>query len=295
MKSWATLLLVLLISLGVPNRCFAEDVKGSEVRVLTDDNFEHDTQASTGGTTGPWLVEFYAPWCGHCQKLAPVWEQLAIDLNGQINVAKLDCTENSYTAKRFDIRGFPTIKLLRQGKVYEFEGTRTLKDISEWATAGYSNAPGKSMPQPFSFWEMLMDQLRQTANDVKLMVARKPEASGVIFIIGMLVGLVIVLGIQLAFPDLRMDRPLSMIITSPRPGQETGTSTSSVISPSTPLTPADSSLLSSLTSPNNSAAGLVSNMNRQQQQSNTSPNSSGLQPSSSNAKNKASVKQKKDA
>jgi len=38
--------------------------KNSAVHVLTDDNFEHDTQASSGMTTGTWLVEFYAPWCG---------------------------------------------------------------------------------------------------------------------------------------------------------------------------------------------------------------------------------------
>lgn len=53
----------------------AEDA--SNVVVLGDDNFEHLTQAGSGATTGDWLVEFYAPWCGHCKKLAPIYEKVA--------------------------------------------------------------------------------------------------------------------------------------------------------------------------------------------------------------------------
>lgn len=64
-------------------------------------------------------------WCGHCKKLAPVWEEVATELKGQVNVAKVDCTQHTQTSRRFGIRGFPTIKLLHHGTVIEYTGSRT--------------------------------------------------------------------------------------------------------------------------------------------------------------------------
>ena len=49
----------------------------SEVIQLDQSNFEHLTQASTGATTGDWLVKFYAPWCGHCKKMEGLYEEVA--------------------------------------------------------------------------------------------------------------------------------------------------------------------------------------------------------------------------
>lgn len=55
----------------------------------------------------------YAPWCGYCKKLAPLWEDVATALKGEVNVAKIDVSEtaDARVGRRFGVRGFPTVKL----------------------------------------------------------------------------------------------------------------------------------------------------------------------------------------
>jgi protein disulfide-isomerase-like protein len=127
----------------------------SEVIILDTKNFEHLTQASTGSTTGDWLIEFYAPWCGHCKKLEPIYDQLAENLKGDINVAKVDVTQNRELGTRFEIKGFPTIKFLSKGKVYTFKGRRTVEDITEFCKGGYQiNVPEDVKPPMGIFGEI---------------------------------------------------------------------------------------------------------------------------------------------
>ncbi|KAI9025105.1 hypothetical protein CLU79DRAFT_746284 [Phycomyces nitens] len=60
-------------------------------------------------------VEFYAPWCGHCQKLTPEWKKAANNLKGLVNVAAVNCDEeaNRPVCSQYGIQGFPTIKIFR--------------------------------------------------------------------------------------------------------------------------------------------------------------------------------------
>ncbi|KAJ3315376.1 hypothetical protein HDU93_004647 [Gonapodya sp. JEL0774] len=58
----------------------------------------------TDGDAGQWFVEFFAPWCGHCQKLAPVWDELAVKLKGKVGVAKVDCTVEKGLSASWELR-----------------------------------------------------------------------------------------------------------------------------------------------------------------------------------------------
>ncbi|KAB5557198.1 hypothetical protein DKX38_008107 [Salix brachista] len=81
------------------------------------------------------LLEFYAPWCGHCQKLAPILEEIAVSYQSDANVliAKLDATANDVPSDTYDVEGFPTVYLRSaSGKLVQYEGDRTKQDIIDF-------------------------------------------------------------------------------------------------------------------------------------------------------------------
>ena len=73
--------------------------------------------------------------CGHCQRLAPTWDELAthFESHPKVHISKLDCTLNSLTCQQNGVKGYPTLLLFEDGKVREkYAGNRDLKSLMQF-------------------------------------------------------------------------------------------------------------------------------------------------------------------
>jgi protein disulfide-isomerase len=84
-------------------------------------------------TRDAWFVKFYAPWCGHCQAMAPAWAELGKEMQGELNVAEVNCEVEKRLCKDLKLRGYPTILFFQNGERVEYDGLRGLGDLVSYA------------------------------------------------------------------------------------------------------------------------------------------------------------------
>ena len=94
------------------------------------------------------LIEMYAPWCGHCKNLEPIYKKLAKDLKGEKNIviAKIDATANDIP-ENYSVSGFPTIYFApanNKDTPLKYEGGRTLDEMKEYLKEHATVSLGKS-------------------------------------------------------------------------------------------------------------------------------------------------------
>jgi protein disulfide-isomerase-like protein len=99
----------------------------SEPPHLTVETFDElviDRETNTLKGDKPWMIKFYAPWCGHCKRMAPVWTELFQKNKEEFNVAKVDCTQDEAKGlcSQFKVKGYPSVKLFnKDNKAYNFK------------------------------------------------------------------------------------------------------------------------------------------------------------------------------
>ncbi|KAG1326205.1 Disulfide-isomerase-like protein [Cocos nucifera] len=121
---------------------FADD----DVFVLTEANFEEEVGQDRGA-----LVEFYAPWCGHCKKLAPEYEKLGSSFKKakSILIGKVDCDEHKSLCSKYGVSGYPTIQWFAKGSLEpkKYEGSRTAEALAEFVNnEGGTNVKVATLP-----------------------------------------------------------------------------------------------------------------------------------------------------
>lgn len=84
-------------------------------------------------THDPWFIKFYAPWCHHCQAMAPSWQAMARNVKGRLNVGEVNCDMEKRLCKDVHVKGYPTLMYFQGGERIEYEGLRGLGDLIKYA------------------------------------------------------------------------------------------------------------------------------------------------------------------
>jgi len=150
MKGVAAVLLAVVVA------CSAFYEKSEDVVILTEKNFA----SQVIGTDYVWVVEFYAPWCGHCKQFAPEFARAAKNLHGIVHVGAVNCDEEQKLCGAFGIQGFPTVKMF------------------PWSTTPVPNGqPGQVMKEPVEYnRQRLAATLAKSAIDMLPNFVHKVEA-----------------------------------------------------------------------------------------------------------------------
>ena len=98
-------------------------------RPVSDDSFEQEVLKSEV----PVLVDFWAEWCGPCKMIAPALEEIASELDGRVQVAKVNIDDNPLTPQKYGVRGIPTLMLFKGGQVAATKvGALPKNQLAEW-------------------------------------------------------------------------------------------------------------------------------------------------------------------
>ena len=96
---------------------------------VTDDSFKNDVLKADG----PVVVDFWAEWCGPCKQIGPALEEISMEMEGRVTIAKVNIDENPATPIKYGVRGIPTLILFKGGEVASTKvGAVPKSNIVEW-------------------------------------------------------------------------------------------------------------------------------------------------------------------
>ena len=198
----ATCATTMAMAMGLGSEAGAKTASsnGGAIEMAAEDLERYLSTTSTRTVVG---VKFYAPWCGHCKKVAPEWDAFAASsaTSERVIVLKTDGSkpEAKDLMKRFNIRGFPTIFFFGDGELAEFSGERTREGFDTFARRGrkmaktrrryaYDEASGKIMFAKPSLKLRVIELVRDGVHGVARVASAQPGVLFSVFIVGVWIG-----------------------------------------------------------------------------------------------------------
>lgn len=130
---------LLLVSFVTDSACEKDNIVK-----LTKFNFYNNVER------GAWFVKFYAPWCTHCQRLAPIWEKLAdhaVSQEWPVKIAEVDCTSSKEVCEKVQVKAFPMLLLINDGTLTDkYQGEASVEGFENWLNGQISMKGSKDFP-----------------------------------------------------------------------------------------------------------------------------------------------------
>lgn len=105
-------------------------------------------------THDPWFIKFYAPWCHHCQALAPSWLSMSKEMKGKLNIGEVNCEIEKRLCKEAGVHAFPTMFFFKSGEKVEYDGLRGLGDLISYAQKAVDTGAGVQYVDAAAFKEL---------------------------------------------------------------------------------------------------------------------------------------------
>jgi len=98
---------------------------------------EEENNSLIDDGSNPIIMNFNTDWCYYSKKFQPIWDEFTNKMKGKnivVKDVKCDISENEPICAKYDIEGFPTVKLIKNNKAYEYNGRRTVADLTSFAS-----------------------------------------------------------------------------------------------------------------------------------------------------------------
>jgi thiol-disulfide isomerase/thioredoxin len=117
---------------------FRRYVSANTNKYVTNNEFSQKAKVGPAGVSAADIYFFYTEWCPHCKTAKPIWADFKSQMAGKqvngvsLNFIEVDCDKDSATSDKFNVKGFPTIKLVKGNQIIEYDAKPSVANLTEF-------------------------------------------------------------------------------------------------------------------------------------------------------------------